>query len=298
MRKTADLYKIGELERLTGTPRRTIHFYLEIKLLHPPMKTGKTMAYYDEFHIKKLELINKLKQQGLSLIVIGERVSELRMTTSQQTQKSDDPSIDKKPKTEKKLPQRSHGIKTRENIIKLSTQLFQEKGYNETKINDIIRLLNIGKGSFYFFFNNKQELFIECVPEIFNTFFSDTLMTIRHEKNPLKRFELRMEAVLPVQKEFCSILKLCREVIQDDDPKMKQLGNQILDSIRKPIESDLRKCIEQGLIPDLDPKVISVMLIVIIENSDFIRLIEKDFSLSSVLNLFYLFSEKSRKTIQ
>ena len=55
-------FRIGDLSRLTSVPRRTIHFYVQEGLLHPPVKTGKTMAYYDESHRKKLAHIKKEKE--------------------------------------------------------------------------------------------------------------------------------------------------------------------------------------------------------------------------------------------
>ncbi|MFP4446096.1 MAG: MerR family transcriptional regulator, partial [Desulfosudaceae bacterium] len=42
MKKKNRLYRISEIERITGIPRRRIHFYLQAGLLHRPIKTGKT----------------------------------------------------------------------------------------------------------------------------------------------------------------------------------------------------------------------------------------------------------------
>ncbi len=75
MKEKQKWFKIGELERLTGISRRTVHYYLQIGLLHPPEKTGKTMAYYDELHIRKLKQIGELKTHGLSLFAIRKQIS-------------------------------------------------------------------------------------------------------------------------------------------------------------------------------------------------------------------------------
>ncbi len=75
VKKNSKLFRIGEVESLTGFSRRTVHYYLQMGLLHPPKKTGKTMSYYDELHIRKLKQIGKLKQQGLSLFAIRKQMS-------------------------------------------------------------------------------------------------------------------------------------------------------------------------------------------------------------------------------
>ncbi len=47
---------------------------------------------------------------------------------------------------------------TREMIIKTAWKLFYEEGFAETTINDIIREADISKGTFYYYFNSKDDL--------------------------------------------------------------------------------------------------------------------------------------------
>ena len=47
--------KMSELVKISGVPRTAIHFYLREGLLDPPDKTGATMAYYNETHLRRLE---------------------------------------------------------------------------------------------------------------------------------------------------------------------------------------------------------------------------------------------------
>ena len=43
-------------------------------------------------------------------------------------------------------------------IVTAAWQLFYEKGYNGTTVDDIIELSGTSKGSFYYYFNTKDEL--------------------------------------------------------------------------------------------------------------------------------------------
>ena len=43
-------------------------------------------------------------------------------------------------------------------IVAAACQLFSEKGYNGTTVDDIIDLSGTSKGSFYYYFNTKDEL--------------------------------------------------------------------------------------------------------------------------------------------
>ena len=64
--------RIKELVKKSGVPRTTIHFYLRHGLLPPPHKTGRTMAYYDDYHLHRLQTIEKLKKGSRMPIASGE----------------------------------------------------------------------------------------------------------------------------------------------------------------------------------------------------------------------------------
>ncbi len=267
-RKEPRIYRIAEIENLSGVSRRTIHFYLQNGILHPPLKTGKTMAYYDDTHLRKLKFINKSKLKGDSLVSIQEQITEIEKKEQHPFGRpvTDVSFLEKKQNTREKHHLKEQGKKTRNSILKLGCKLFREKGYNDTKVSDITKRLNIGKGSFYFYFSDKKELFLECAPLIFGELFSTGWDDIRREKNPVKRLELRAKTVIPVLHEFCDIIHLSKEAIEDSDTKLKKLGKEILISIRKPLEYDIEKGIQQRLFKPVNSKVISMSMIGILES--------------------------------
>ncbi len=88
-------------------------------------------------------------------------------------------------------------------------------------------------------------------------------------------------------REFSAIIKLSKEVLESDDPKLRKLGEKIISSIRKPIEADIRKCIDAGIIPSVEPKMLSILTIGMIESIDFMLTVEKEFSLSDIQEQIY-----------
>jgi DNA-binding transcriptional MerR regulator len=56
-------YAIRDLERLTGVPRSTVHFYVREGLLPPPKKRGQTLADYGEEHLRLINLIRQLREE-------------------------------------------------------------------------------------------------------------------------------------------------------------------------------------------------------------------------------------------
>ncbi len=271
-------YRIAELERLSDCPRRTIHFYLKEGLLHTPTKTGKTMAYYDETHLNKLTHIKKAKQQGMPLIGIREQITQMEAKTPNVFGKaiSISPQKGKRQTTRQAFPQKTQGKKTRESILEIGCNLFREKGYKETKVSDITKALSVGKGTFYFYFSDKKELLLECVPRIFSELFSGGWDLIRQADDPLERLQQRAQAVLPVLKEFCAIIQLSKEAMEDPDPKIKKLGEQTYISIRTPLESDVARGIQMGVFKPADTKIVATFLIGIMENLYYLQTTDKN----------------------
>lgn len=69
-------YTLTDLERETGVNARTIRYYISEGLLQPAYGRGPS-ATYDPDHLLRLQLIQQLKEQRLSLRDIKERLSHL-----------------------------------------------------------------------------------------------------------------------------------------------------------------------------------------------------------------------------
>lgn len=69
-------YALGDLERETGVPGRTIRYYISEGLLPPAYGRGPG-ATYDLGHLARLQMIQMLKDQHLPLGDIRQRLSDL-----------------------------------------------------------------------------------------------------------------------------------------------------------------------------------------------------------------------------
>jgi len=276
------LYRISQLERLTDITRRTILFYVEKGLLHPPVKTGRTMAYYDNAHYRKLVFIKNAKRKGLPLVAIRKMIEKREAGGNDFGPRlKKDFVLEHRKEVKKKQPRKKAGEVTRERIVKEGSRIFQEKGFKDTRVNDIINRLNIGKGSFYSYFSNKEELFLECVPLIFEKFFSEGWERIRKENDPYKRLMLRAEVTIPVIDEFITIMRLCQEALKEADPNLRNLGQKIYRSVCRPIEADIAKGIQQGIFRAVNPRLYSSLMISIMESIDTILTMNPDISVGS-----------------
>jgi DNA-binding transcriptional MerR regulator len=69
-------YTIDQLERMSGYPSRTIRYYIARGLLQPAYGRGPT-ATYDRDHLMRLQYIELLKQERMSLDDIREHLVEM-----------------------------------------------------------------------------------------------------------------------------------------------------------------------------------------------------------------------------
>ena len=55
---------------------------------------------------------------------------------------------------------------TRQRILEAATEVFSEKGYHGAAVDDIVRESQTSKGSFYFHFPSKQDIFFALVDRL------------------------------------------------------------------------------------------------------------------------------------
>jgi len=60
---------------------------------------------------------------------------------------------------------RSEPASTRERILEAALDVFASKGYHEARLDDIVETAHISKGSIYFYFPNKERLFLALIDQ-------------------------------------------------------------------------------------------------------------------------------------
>lgn len=249
--------RIRDLIRLSGAPRTTIHYYIREGLLHPPIKTGRTMGYYDETHLRRLQYINKLKvDMGLPMAVIRERLEELDRTGKWESVFDQDGADDDEIKVQ--------GGR-RQDIIDAAIRIFSEKGYYKTKVQDITSLIGISTGTFYIYFKNKRDLFVEVVDDVFRTIVGEAALALKNEDDPLRRLEIRGEVFYKNYSKYNEILHQLRAEMAGDDSWPANRVKKAYKDLTKPVIREVRDAIEKGICRPVDPELLAYTLTGIIE---------------------------------
>jgi AcrR family transcriptional regulator len=228
----SNYYRISELSRITSVPIPTIRYYLKEGLLPPAVKRGKTSAYYSDDHLDRLVLIKKLQtEERRALASIREELDRIPLKPA-----PDDNMVISS--TEK-----------RNEIISAAIDLFLKNGLDETSIDDIVNKASIGKGTFYKYFKDKNELFVECADSIFYKMYSHVWQEIKNERDMLKRLYKRSTAFFDSYPKWIDMMNLVRYASVGTDRFFKDKFNAVLNQIIRPIAHDLEVLKREGRIP-------------------------------------------------
>jgi len=158
---------------------------------------------------------------------------------------------------------------TKEKILEAAAKCFSERGYTKTTMDKIAKEAGVSKGTLYWHFNSKEDLFVE--------------LKIRHIARVLrqleelfaqkKTFDLKLLDVIAMC--FSSLVPENREVARlsaeflaeaTKIPKLNKMLRDQYERIQRLITSTMEEAIEKGeLRKDIDPKLISMILLAMLD---------------------------------
>jgi len=248
--------KIGELARQSGVPKSTIHYYLREGLLHPPNKTARTVAYFDSSHLDRLAAIKRLRKDlRMPIAFLKEELEISKVLPTKSFNEKTKSKVVHEPKDSRKLE-----------IIKAAIKVFSQKGYHRAKVSDITQKAGISIGTFYMHFQNKNDLFIEVVEEVFRHIVGDAARHIKGEENLGKRLVIRGRTFFENYTRYVEILNQLRAEIASDEQWPQEKLNRMYKALTGPVIKEAREGIARGEIrAGVDPELLAFALTGLIE---------------------------------
>lgn len=150
---------------------------------------------------------------------------------------------------------------TREKIIHAARKVFAEKGYSQTRIQDLLKAAGVSPGAFYNYFSNKEELFLEIVREAGDGF-RDSIKDIRQNRIRIGTQEELYSVLTESISYFFEFVKsnkagvriLFREQ-QNANPRIRETLNEIVAEIHQDLKRDIQRGIDMGRIAISDPEI-------------------------------------------
>jgi AcrR family transcriptional regulator len=97
---------------------------------------------------------------------------------------------------------------TRERILDAAVKVFASKGYHDTKVDDIVSESHTSKGSFYFHFPSKQEIFLALVDTFADLLENRLKERLTTSTSGLERVELALRVCLETFSQYRALAKI------------------------------------------------------------------------------------------
>ena len=116
----------------------------------------------------------------------------------------------------------------KQEILMVARELFVTKGYEQTSVNDILKIVDIAKGTFYYYFNSKEEVLAAIILDIVEEGAKRAEQILKDKSVPLiNRIMMAMMAQSP---EFEGSEEIRDEIHQSDaqadDPAAGSCGGR------------------------------------------------------------------------
>ena len=215
---------ISALERATGVPRSTIHYYLAEELLPRPAKTAASRSLYSEGHVELLRRITSLKQSGLSLAEIKEELKPDLARTS-------DNGVD--------LAAQEYG-RIHAELIRAATDEFVAKGYEDTHVAAIVKKIGTTPHVFYSHFASKRQLLAECFRVMADSSLQSVEPRLESTSDLVERLLARLSSNLALHSLQSEAVSLIRA--EPSEPPSDPSGTLVQSYARvvKHLEEDIR----------------------------------------------------------
>jgi AcrR family transcriptional regulator len=149
----------------------------------------------------------------------------------------------------------SKGERRRAELLEHATRRFAEHGYHTTSVADIVDGVGVGKGVFYWYFESKEELFLELLKQSQDDLRQAGEDAIRDETDPVRRIERGIRASLTWLEAHRTVLALFQLAATDDRFVGTLHAGEALwaDEVARHVKDG----IVSGHIPDGDPQVLA-----------------------------------------
>lgn len=153
--------------------------------------------------------------------------------------------------TEKRHPgkRERNRRRNREAILTAARLCFQEQGYENATIRDLINRTHLASGTFYNYFRSKQDIFAALLAD-FLSGLNEHLIRSRRSADTAEDFIYRSYFAL-----YSATARdpLVYELAHRNERALKQLfGSGILGLIMMSLEDDVRNAVRHGILPKID----------------------------------------------
>ncbi|MCO7126728.1 TetR/AcrR family transcriptional regulator [Sporolactobacillus shoreicorticis] len=152
-------------------------------------------------------------------------------------------------------------VDRKEKVIRAAEKTFASFGYKATTMDLVARLADVGKGTIYTFFTNKEELFYEIMNQFIQRIKKIATNAIHDEDSFFVNLHRALYSMLELRKEHQLTIKLTQEFREVGTAQAEKALADIEDAILGFMEEFISKAAAKGELKACDPKVTAFVIL-------------------------------------
>ncbi|MCA0756521.1 TetR/AcrR family transcriptional regulator [Paenibacillus sp. N4] len=152
-------------------------------------------------------------------------------------------------------------VDRRQQVVDAAAKSFALFGYKATTMDQVAKIANVGKGTIYTFFTNKEELFHEIMKRLLTEMKQVAERVISPDRGFFDNLNAALEELLDFREEHELALKLSQEVREIGTPMAQEGLNQIERAVVGYIRQQVQSAIGKGEIKPCDPELTAFVML-------------------------------------
>jgi AcrR family transcriptional regulator len=146
---------------------------------------------------------------------------------------------------------------TKDRILDAALNIFSNKGYYDTKLDEIAEESQSSKGSIYFHFPNKEKLFIALVDQFADVLERNVKQAIENEPQGIVRVQIALKSVLDTFGKYRRPAKILLVHAVGLGTVFEKKRMEVTDRFAELIRTYLQEAIDMGEIDPVDTEVVA-----------------------------------------
>jgi AcrR family transcriptional regulator len=146
-------------------------------------------------------------------------------------------------------------------IVEAATKSFSMFGFKATTMDQVAKLANVGKGTIYTFFKNKEELFEEIVSTLVKEMIAEAEGVIQPDLTFTENVHRALYRLLEFRSQHQLMIKLIQEEAEMGTLAVSEMLQHVEDEIIAYLKQKIEIAISKGAIPSADTEITSFLLL-------------------------------------
>ncbi|WP_066074336.1 TetR/AcrR family transcriptional regulator [Neobacillus soli] len=149
----------------------------------------------------------------------------------------------------------------RKMIVEAATKSFSLFGYKATTMDQVAKLANVGKGTIYTFFKNKEELFEEIISSLVKEMIAEADAAIQPDLPFTENVHHALYRLLAFRSQHQLMIKLVQEEAEMGTLAVSEMLQHVEDKIIAYLKQKIEAAIAKGAIPEANAEITSFLLL-------------------------------------